>query len=226
MSSPAIAYYRVSTARQGQSGLGLDAQRQTVQTFAASTHRRLIAERVEVESGTKAARPMLADAMRLCRLHRATLLIAKLDRLARNVAFTSQLLESGIDFVACDFPQANRFTIHILAAMAEHETVMVSARTREALAAAKARGVQLGGDRAGNFASIAPAGRAAGTAAILAKSKARALDVLPIIEDVQAGGASTLRAIAEVLNARGIPAAEGGRWSATQVQRVMVQAAR
>ena len=143
-----VAYYRVSTDKQGRSGLGLDAQREAVHRHLNGGSWHLVAEVIEVESGKRNDRPKLSEALRLCRIHKATLIIAKLDRLARNVHFTSGLMESGVDFVAVDFPQANRLTIHILAAVAEHEAGMISARTRAALAAAKARGVQLGGLRA------------------------------------------------------------------------------
>jgi DNA invertase Pin-like site-specific DNA recombinase len=142
-----IAYYRVSTEKQGRSGLGLEAQREAVRNHLNGGSWRLAAEVVEVESGKRNDRPKLAEALRLCRLHGATLIIAKLDRLARNVAFISNLMESGVEFTAVDFPQANRLTVHILAAVAEHEREMISQRTKAALAAAKARGTKLGGDR-------------------------------------------------------------------------------
>jgi DNA invertase Pin-like site-specific DNA recombinase len=140
-----IAYFRVSTARQGRSGLGIDAQKNAVAAYLID--RRPLAEFVEIESGRKSDRPMLAQALAACRVHRAVLVIAKLDRLARNVSFVSALMDAGVEFVACDFPQANRLTIHILAAVAEHEARMISERTRVALAAAKARGRVLGGFR-------------------------------------------------------------------------------
>jgi DNA invertase Pin-like site-specific DNA recombinase len=144
-----IAYYRVSTKRQGLSGLGLEAQRESVAAYLASVLGKLVGEFVEVEHGTRKGnhRPQLAAALTQCRVHGATLVIAKLDRLARNVAFTSNLMESSVDFVACDYPQANRLTIHILASVAEHEAEMISARTRAALQAAKRKGTILGGDR-------------------------------------------------------------------------------
>ena len=152
-----IAYYRVSTDRQGRSGLGLDAQREAVHNFLAQRPHSLLAEKVEIESGRNAARPTLADALALCRVHCATLIIAKLDRLARSVAFVSNLMESRVDFVAADFPEANRLTIHILSAVAEHEARMISERTKAALKAAKERGVVLGGDR-GNLSAVAVLG--------------------------------------------------------------------
>jgi DNA invertase Pin-like site-specific DNA recombinase len=180
----------------------------------------LVAEVVEVESGKRNDRPKLVEALRLCRIHGATLIIAKLDRLARNVAFVSNLMESGVDFVAVDFPQANRLTVHILAAVAEHEAAMISARTKAALAAAKARGVKLGGDR-GHIRSVAAKGAAASRAVRVEKANRKAADVAQIIADVQASGASSLRQIAVALNDRGIPAARGGDWSAVQVKRVL-----
>jgi DNA invertase Pin-like site-specific DNA recombinase len=123
-----IAYYRVSTQRQGRSGLGLEAQRKAVNDRLCGDTK-LIAEYTEIESGRKNDRPRLAEALAACRLHRATLVIAKLDRLARNVAFVSNIMDSYVDFEAVDFPQANRLTIHILAAVAEHEARMISDRT-------------------------------------------------------------------------------------------------
>jgi DNA invertase Pin-like site-specific DNA recombinase len=175
---------------------------------------------VEVESGKRNDRPKLAEALRLCRLHRATLIIAKLDRLARNVAFISNLMESGVEFTAVDFPQANRLTVHILAAVAEHEAKAISTRTRDALAAAKARGKKLGGDR-GNLPTVAKEGAKASVAARIKKADNRASDLLPIIEELKASGAVSLRQIAAGLNTKGIKTARGGAWSAVQVQRVL-----
>ena len=128
-----VAYYRVSTPKQGISGLGLDAQKTAVVDYLDGGRWKLIAEFTEVESGKKNGRPELARARALCRIHNATLIIAKLDRLARNVAFISNLMEAGVEFVAVDFPQANRLTVHILAAVAEHEAQMISERTKAAL---------------------------------------------------------------------------------------------
>jgi DNA invertase Pin-like site-specific DNA recombinase len=209
-----VAYYRVSTQRQGRSGLGLEAQQNAVFNYLNGGDWRLVAEVTEVESGKRSDRPKLAEALKLCRLHGATLIIAKLDRLARNVAFISNLMESGVEFHAVDFPQANRLTVHILAAVAEHEAKVISERTKAALAATKRRGVQLGGYRG---TTITKAMRKAATAAI----EKRAGCTGCLIKEVQASGATSLRAIAEGLNQRQIPTAKGGRWSATQVMRVL-----
>src|SRR5215211_5315721 len=180
-----VAYYRVSTAKQGRSGLGLEAQQEAVRSYLNGGSWQLVDEVVEVESGKRNDRPKLAEALRLCRLHGSTLIIAKLDRLARNVAFVSNLMESGVEFTACDFPQANRLTIHILAAVAEHEAKMISDRTRGALAAAKARGTVLGGwrGRAGTCTDLAKA-----RAARAVKAERRANDLAPKILQLQSDG--------------------------------------
>jgi DNA invertase Pin-like site-specific DNA recombinase len=215
-----IAYHRVSTARQGRSGLGLEAQQEAIRTFLNGGDWQLLAEVVEVESGTRSDRPKLAEALKLCRLHKATLVIAKLDRLARNVAFISSLMESGVEFVAVDFPQANRLTVHILAAVAEHEAKAISERTKAALAAAKARGVKLGNAK-GVGAVMTEAHRVKAAAAKKAKADERASLLSDILAEIQTAGATSLREIAAALNERGIPTARGGSWSAVQVQRVM-----
>jgi DNA invertase Pin-like site-specific DNA recombinase len=215
-----VAYYRVSTAKQGRSGLGLEAQQESVRSYLNGGRWKMVAETIEVESGKKNDRPKLAEALALCRVHGATLIIAKLDRLARNVNFISNLMESTVEFTAVDFPQANRLTIHILAAVAEHEAAMISARTKAALGAAKARGVSLGGDR-GNIAAQAALGALASAKVRGAKAVSRASDLLPVIRDAQDHGATSLREIAAVLNERGIRTARGGEWSAVQVQRVI-----
>lgn len=215
-----VAYYRVSTAKQGASGLGLEAQREAVRSYLNGGSWKLVAEVTETESGKRADRPKLAEALRLCRLHGATLIIAKLDRLARNVAFVSNLMDSGVEFTAVDFPKANRLTVHILAAVAEHEARAISDRTKAALIAAKARGVRLGGDR-GNLASVRHLGTAASVARRTAKATDRAGDVSPIIRELQASGAS-LRTVAAELTARGIPTPRGaGAWTAMGVKRAV-----
>ena len=214
-----VCYFRVSTKRQGRSGLGLEAQREQVQSFLNGGEWQIVAEFTEIETGKRADRPEFAKALAACRLHRATLVIAKLDRLARNVHFVSSLMESGVEFVAADNPHANRLTIHIMAAMAEHEAEMISARTKAALAAAKKRGVKLGGNR-----GVTPTAkmRAKSTAALQKRADDRAADIAPTVKALQAGGATSLRAIAAGLNAQGIPTARGqGTWSAAQVMRVL-----
>ena len=215
-----VAYYRVSTTKQGASGLGLEAQREAVAGHLNGGDWRLAAEFTEIESGRKNDRPELAKALAACRRIGATLIIAKLDRLARNVAFVSNLMESGVEFVAVDFPTANRLTIHILAAVAEHEREMISARTKAALAAAKARGTKLG-----NPAGLSAAARAKGTAAGVEKRKARvaerAADLTPVVAEIRASGRTSLRAIAAELDIRGIPAPRGGKWTAPAVMRLV-----
>jgi DNA invertase Pin-like site-specific DNA recombinase len=211
-----IAYYRVSTVQQGRSGLGLEAQQAAVRDYLNGGAWTLLAEFTEVESGKRADRPQLAAALAACRVHRATLVVAKLDRLARNVAFVSALMESGVEFVACDMPAANRLTVHILAAVAEHEAKMISARTKAALAAAKARGKVLGGAREG-AAERARQVAAKGSAAIQAKGMARARDLKPVLLECFAAGITSQNGIARELTARRIPTPRGGRWTNVQV---------
>jgi DNA invertase Pin-like site-specific DNA recombinase len=217
-----IAYYRVSTARQGRSGLGLEAQKHAVQQYLNGGSWVLSESFLEVESGKRSDRPQLAAALAACRLHKATLVIAKLDRLARNVAFVSALMDAGVDFVACDFPTANRLTIHILAAVAEHEAHAISQRTKAALAAAKARGTVLGGYR-GRSGTEADCERA--RVAQKAGADQRARDLAATIEAIRATGHTSLRAIGRQLTARGIPTSRGGGWSASQVSSVLTRIA-
>jgi DNA invertase Pin-like site-specific DNA recombinase len=202
-----VAYYRVSTDRQGRSGLGLDAQREAVARHMTSVGGHLIGEHTEVETGKRNDRPELAKALAVCRKRRgAKLVIAKLDRLSRNVAFIATMMDSNVEFVACDNPHATRLTLHILAAVAEHEREMISIRTKAALAAAKARGTELGRYGA---ETLAPAHKAA--------ARARAAELRPILTEL--AGLST-RAIAAELTARGIPTPRGGRWQAQSVANV------
>jgi DNA invertase Pin-like site-specific DNA recombinase len=216
-----VAYYRVSTQRQGRSGLELDAQRKAVADHLKGGDWRIVAEFTEVESGKRSDRPKLAEALKACRVLGATLIIAKLDRLARNVHFVSGLMESGVEFTAVDFPQANRLTVHILAAVAEHEAKLISERTKAALAAAKARGVRLGGDRGARLTAEA---RKAGCKAVAARADARAADLDPIVRDLQAAGARSLRAIAAGLNERGLKTPRGaGRWQAGTVHQLLAR---
>ena len=142
-----VAYFRVSTDRQGKSGLGLEAQREAVLAYLDGGSWQLVGEFTEVESGKRSDRPQLAAALVACKKHKAKLVIAKLDRLSRNLAFIATLMDSGVEFVAVDNPHANKLTVHILAAVAQHEREMIAQRTKDALAAAKARGVKLGNPR-------------------------------------------------------------------------------
>jgi len=209
-----IAYYRVSTERQGKSGLGLDAQRTAVMGYLNGGGWRLLGEFTEVETGkgrnALARRPQLRAALEACRKQKATLLIAKLDRLARNVHFVSGLMESGVEFVAADMPMANRLTVHILAAVAEHEREMISQRTKAALAAATVRGVELG--RYGKTV-LATRNRAAAVK--------RARDLLPILAELGACGITNTRAIAQALNDRGVLTPAGKHWHQTSVVRAL-----
>jgi DNA invertase Pin-like site-specific DNA recombinase len=215
-----VAYYRVSTDQQGRSGLGLEAQKAAVAAFVAKHGGEVVGEFQEVESGRKpkAKRPQLAQALEACRRRRATLLIAKLDRLARSVAIISGLMESRVDFRACDMPDASRFMVHIMAALAEHEAMMVSERTRAALAAAKARGVRLG------TPLPAKASKAA-TAAATAVADRFNEGVHPTIEDLRAQGLN-LSQVARELNERGIRTARDRYWTAQGVKNVLLWATR
>jgi DNA invertase Pin-like site-specific DNA recombinase len=215
-----VSYLRVSAARQGRSGLGLEAQREAVTSYLNGGRWKLVEEVIEVESGKRSDRPELTRALRLCRMKSATLLVAKLDRLARNVAFISALMESGVDFTAVDFPTANRLTVHVLAAVAEHEAAMISARTKAALAAAKRRGVELGGNR-GNIHRIGKLGRAASAIARGEAAAKRNADVLAVIHDIRDWQSLSLQRIADVLNDLGFKTARGGEWAPTQVMRVL-----
>jgi len=213
-----VGYVRVSPAGQGRSGLGLDAQREAVARHVAGAGGRIAAEFVEVEGGKRSDRPQLTAALAECRRHRAVLLIAKLDRLARKVHFIAGLMESGVPFVACDMPNATPFMLHIHAAVAEEEGRAISARTKAALAAAKARGVKLGNPklRAGG-----PEQARMAAAAKSEKAAARAADLRPIIAEVRAAGVTTLTGIARALAARGVPTPSGrGAWSPATVLRL------
>ena len=221
-----VTYLRVSTDQQGRSGLGLEAQRAAVERHAAATGGAIVAEFVEVESGRKSDRAQLAAAMAACRARRAVLLIAKLDRLARNVAFVSRLMEAGVEFVAADMPTVNKLTVHILAAVAEEEARAISARTVAALGAARARGVKLGNPslKPGNRAQALAAGRIAATVKA-AKAARAAADVAPVIAEIRAEGIASLGAVARALTARGIPSPSGrGGWHAATVARVIARA--
>lgn len=223
-----VAYLRVSSQKQGISGLGMEAQRAAVEGYALGGGHRIVAEYVEVESGKKADRPQLAAALAACRLHRATLCIAKLDRLSRQLVVVANLIEAGVDFVAVDNPNANRLTIHLLAAIAEHEREMISQRTKAALAAAKARGVRLGNPN--GAAALLPGCREAAAKAGVAltlKADQRAAQVAPLLRQLEAEGCTSARAMAHALNLRGVPAPSGRpMWYPEQVRRMVRRVAK
>ncbi|MDG4546585.1 MAG: recombinase family protein [Rickettsiales bacterium] len=205
-----IAYYRVSTDKQGKSGLGLEAQKQAVRQYLNGGQWELLEEFVEVESGKKNNRPKLQEAISVCKRMQATLIIAKLDRLARNVHFISGLMESGVDFIAVDNPQANKLMLHMLAAFAEHEREQISQRTKSALQAAKGRGVTLGSN-----------GKA-----LASQNKQAALDfalsLKSTIDEIRNRGVTTYRAIAEELNRLNIATFHGkGQWYAPAVHKLV-----
>ena len=209
---PAIPYYRVSTARQGLSGLGLAAQRKAVRDYAQANSLCLLKEYTEVESGGRNRRPVLQQAIEACITNDALLLIAKLDRLGRNVLFISALMESRVEFVAVDNPSANKFIVHVMAAFAEHERDLISSRTKAALRAAKSRGVELGAN--GKYI-LSIRNREA--------SKAFAKKMKPIVEKLQKEGFRTVREITAELNRRNVPTyhKHGRRWHLATVHKIL-----
>lgn len=212
-----VAYLRVSTDKQGDHGHGINAQRQAIQNYLVANNGELLDEYVEVESGKKNDRPELKKAINRCKTSRSTLIIAKLDRLSRNMAFIANLMDSGIDFIACDNPFANKLTIHILAAIAEHEREMISKRTKEALAAAKAKGILLGGYRG---TTLTDEIRQDALSARWSKSKDYSANVFPVIREQLEAGYS-LNATARILNQQRIVTVRGGKWTAKSVSRVV-----
>lgn len=216
-----VSYLRVSTERQGRSGLGLEAQRRAVADCLNGNGWELVGEFVEVESGRDSERPELAKALACARIHRAQLVVAKLDRLSRDAAFIlSALRDADVDFVCADMPQADEMTVGILAVVAEREAKMISERTRKALAEAKARGTKLG-----NPENLTDEARRKGTRASAevrgARADRRARDLRGPIDEIRAQGASSLREIAVGLDRRGIPTARGSTWTASAVRRVL-----
>lgn len=209
MNGKFVAYYRVSTAQQGRSGLGLEAQKAAVETFLNGGKWEVVGSFTEVESGKRKNRPQLNAALAMCRKQKATLVIAKLDRLARNLHFISGLMEARIDFVAVDMPTANRLTVQILAAVAEEEARAISARTKAALASAKARGVVLGRNGA----------------IVGAQNRQRSLETAQrlrgAIEALRAEGVTAVREVAAALNSQGIPTPQGKQWHSTSVHRLL-----
>lgn len=222
-----ISYYRVSTKKQGASGLGLEAQEQAVGNYLKGIDGRLLSTYTEVESGKKADRPELLKALAHCRRSKATLIISRLDRLSRNVAFLSQLMESKVEFLAVDNPHATRLTVHILAAIAEHEAKAISERTKAALKAAKARGVKLGSHREGHWEGrehLRMRGLAAATKAAAEVNKKERLsvysDIIPLVKQLREQGV-TLEEIASRLNEQGHSTRKGRPWGHVQVLRLL-----
>src|SRR5580700_511507 len=212
-----VAYYRVSTQKQGRSGLGLEAQQATVRQYLAGVGGVELASFIEVESGKSAInRPQLHAALERCKQTRATLLVAKLDRLSRNAAFLLNLRDSGVRFQALDIPEANTLTLGIMAVLAQHEREIISKRTRDALAARRARGLPLGTPR--DLSAYARRASALGRAANRAKALTRAKEIAPQIEAARAAGQQSLRAIAEHLNSLEITTPRGKAWTATSVR--------
>ena len=220
-----VAYYRVSTAKQGASGLGLEAQEAAAKAFIASKRAdaKLLASYTEIESGKRDDRPALTEAMEHARLTGATLLIAKLDRLSRDAHFLLGLQKAGVSFVAADMPEANALTVGIMALVAQQEREAISRRTREALAAAKARGVKLGCPL--GAAHLRKFGGKAGVDAIKANADKRAAGLAATIEALKAQGVVSARGIAKAFNDRGIVTARGGQWSASTVGDVLARIA-
>lgn len=221
-----IAYYRVSTQAQGRSGLGLEAQRQTVRDYLGEGGTSLVAEYVECESGKLAERPQLELALKSCRVHGACLIVAKVDRLTRSVGFLHKIIASGVDIRFCDLPElqgpTGRFMLNQMAAVAELEAGLISQRTKSALKAAKARGKRLG-----NPQNATSEGRAKGCAkgrkARIDRLNTRRGDLLPIVQDIRSKGPATLEAIAQVLNEMGIPTVTGRPWKVMSVQRMLAR---
>jgi DNA invertase Pin-like site-specific DNA recombinase len=216
-----VAYVRVSTNQQGRSGLGIEAQREALSRFAESEALDLVAEFVEVETGKGSdaldRRPQLAAALARARALRCPIAVSKLDRLSRDVHFISGLMTHRVPFVVADLgPDVDPFVLHLFAALAEKERALISGRTKSALAVAKAKGVKLGNPRI-------DVARGRAVASLQAQADRAANNVLPIIAEIRRSGATTLRAIAEALNARGVPTPRGGRWHAMSVRNVLAR---
>jgi DNA invertase Pin-like site-specific DNA recombinase len=219
---PIVAYVRVSTNQQGRSGLGVEAQREALSRFAQIEGLDLVAEFVEVETGKGIdaldRRPQLAAALARARALRCPVAVSKLDRLSRDVHFISGLMTHRVPFVVADLgPDVDPFVLHLFAALAEKERALISGRTKSALAAAKAKGVKLGNPKLG-------VARGHAVLALKAEADRAARNVLPIISEIQKSGATTLRAIATALNARGVPTPRAGRWHAASVRNALARA--
>jgi DNA invertase Pin-like site-specific DNA recombinase len=216
-----ISYIRVSTSQQGRSGLGIEAQREAIARFAETERFEIAREFVEIETGKGAdaldRRPQLSAALAAARKLRCPVVVAKLDRLSRDVHFISGLMAHRVSFLVAELgSDVGPFVLHLFAALAEKERAMISERTRRALAAAKARGVRLGGPKL-------PEAREIAQVAIKANADKHAANVLPLIREAQRHGATSLRDIADALNARGVSTARGGQWHATSVRNMLAR---
>ena len=221
-----VAYYRVSTRKQGASGLGLEAQRAAVAGYLNGGSWKIVADFTEIESGRRSDRPALEEALAAARVHQAPLVVAKVDRLTRSVAFLSKLLEAGVDVRFADLPAiegpTGRFMLQQMASAAELEAGLISSRTKAALAAAKERGKRLGGHRG---VILSKQSQAAGRAAQSDRANQRATDLAPLLSQLNSEGITSASAMARALTERGIPTARGGsKWTALQVLRVTARA--
>lgn len=216
-----VSYLRVSTARQGSSGLGLEAQDKAITDYATSRGAEVLGRFVEVESGKNNDRTELGKALHLAKVTGATLVIAKLDRLSRNAAFLLTLRDSGVEFVAADMPDANNLTVGIMALVAQQEREAISKRTREALQAAKARGVKLGNPNGAAALKRAGKGNAAGVRAIVENADKHANELAPVLASLREQGITSLGATAKALNERSIRTPRGGRWHKTSVKNLI-----
>jgi DNA invertase Pin-like site-specific DNA recombinase len=214
-----VAYYRVSTGQQGVSGLGLESQRAQARDYVNANHGHLISEYSETLSGRRNDRPQLAMALTACKIMGAVLVIGRLDRLSRNVAMIARLMDSGLDFVATDFPYANKFTIHVLAAVAEYESRLQSERMKAILATAKQRGHKVGNTKRDSTRQFPPGCQQASAQARRARAEARRCDLAPLVWKSIAEGKS-YRVIADEFNATGVARARQSEWTANAIWRI------
>jgi len=216
-----IVYLRVSTARQGRSGLGLDAQRTATEAFAHHRDATVLQTFTEVESGKLDRRPELTKALHLAQVTGATMLIAKLDRLSRNAAFLLTLRDSGVRFIAADMPDANELTVGIMALVAQQEREAISKRTKEALSAAKARGQKLGNPNGAQALKLARKGNAAAVQKLKIRADMHAARLRPVLIDLAEGGITSLGAVAAALNERGMLTPRGRAWHKSSVRNLL-----
>lgn len=216
-----VAYHRVSTARQGRSGLGLEAQRKAIEEFAHAQEAEVIASYTEVESGKRNDRPELAKALHRAEVTGAKLVIAKLDRLSRNAAFLYQLKDAGVDFIAADMPEVNTLTLGVMIAVAQHEREVISERTKKALAAAKARNVRLGNPNGAAALRRAGKGNTDAVKAIKSGADEYAQRLAQVLDDIKANGHTSLSAIASELNRQHIRTRRGGKWWPATVKNLL-----